>query len=109
MSRTFAIEIGLSGIPNELRPNMMTMVSIQDELLPDAVVVKSNYVQKDALGNAYIMLADGPKGAMKARKQVVKTGLSYGDRIVITEGLDGSEQYIESGYQEVTDGQPLLF
>lgn len=109
MSRTFAIEIGLSGIPNDLRPNMMTMVSIQDELLPDAVVVKSNYVQKDAMGNTYIMLAEGAKGAMKAKKQVVKTGLSYGDRIVITEGLDGSEQYIESGYQEVTDGQPLLF
>jgi hypothetical protein len=55
------------------------------------------------------MLAEGPKGAMKAKKQMVKIGLSYGDRVVITEGLDGSEQYIESGYQEVTDGQPLLF
>jgi RND family efflux transporter MFP subunit len=109
MSRTFAIEVGLNGIPNDLRPNMMTMVSIQDELLPDAVVVKSNYVQKDALGNTYIMLADGPKGAMKAKKQVIKTGLSYGDRVVVVEGLDGSEQYIENGYQEVTDGQPLLF
>jgi hypothetical protein len=72
-------------------------------------VVKTNYVQTDALGNMYIMLAEGPKGAMKAKKQMVKIGLSYGDRVVITEGLDGSEQYIESGYQEVTDGQPLLF
>jgi hypothetical protein len=46
---------------------------------------------------------------MKAKKQVIKTGLSYGDRVVVVEGLDGSEQYIENGYQEVTDGQPLLF
>jgi RND family efflux transporter MFP subunit len=109
MSRTFAVEISLGGIENDLRPNMMTMISIQDELLPDAVVVKSNYVQKDAMGNTYLMLAEGAKGSMKAKKQLVKTGLSYGDFVVITEGLDGTEQYIESGYQEVTDGQPLLF
>jgi RND family efflux transporter MFP subunit len=109
MSRTFAVEISLGGIENDLRPNMMTMISIQDELLPDAVVVKSNYIQKDAMGNTYLMLAEGAKGSMKAKKQVVKTGLSYGDFVVITEGLNGSEQYIESGYQEVTDGQPLLF
>ena len=109
MSRTFAVEISLGGIENDLRPNMMTMISIQDELLPDAVVVKSNYVQKDAMGNTYLMLAEGAKGSMKAKKQLVKTGLSYGDFVVITEGLNGTEQYIESGYQEVTDGQPLLF
>jgi RND family efflux transporter MFP subunit len=109
MSRTFAVEISLGGIANDLRPNMMTMISIQDELLADAVVIKSNYVQKDALGNTYVMLAEGAKGSMKAKKQLVKTGLSYGDLVVITEGLDGSEQYVESGYQEVTDGQPLLF
>jgi RND family efflux transporter MFP subunit len=109
MSRTFAVEISLGGIENDLRPNMMTMISIQDELLQDAVVVKSNYVQKDAMGNTYLMLAEGAKGSMKAKKQLVKTGLSYGDFVVITEGLNGTEQYIESGYQEVTDGQPLLF
>jgi len=109
MSRTFTVEISLGGIENDLRPNMMTMISIQDELLPDAVVVKSNYVQKDAMGNTYLMLAEGAKGSMKAKKQLVKTGLSYGDFVVITEGLNGTEQYIESGYQEVTDGQPLLF
>jgi len=109
MSRTFTVEISLGGIENDLRPNMMTMISIQDELLPDAVVVKSNYVQKDAMGNTYLMLAEGAKGSMKAKKQLVKTGLSYGDFVVITEGLNGTEQYVESGYQEVTDGQPLLF
>jgi RND family efflux transporter MFP subunit len=109
MSRTFTVEISLGGIENDLRPNMMTMISIQDELLQDAVVVKSNYVQKDAMGNTYLMLAEGAKGSMKAKKQLVKTGLSYGDFVVITEGLNGTEQYVESGYQEVTDGQPLLF
>jgi hypothetical protein len=45
---------------------------------------------------------------MVARKKLVSTGLSYGDRIVITQGLDGTEQLIVSGYQEVTDGQSLV-
>jgi hypothetical protein len=55
------------------------------------------------------MIAEGTKKSMVARKKLVKTGVSYGDYIVINEGLNGSESYIESGYQEVTEGQPLTF
>jgi hypothetical protein len=53
-------------------------------------------------------IAEGVKGKMVARKKFVSTGLSYSDRIVITAGLDGTEQLIVSGYQEVTDGPPLV-
>ena len=42
---------------------------------------------------------------MKARKRLVKTGISSGDRIIVLEGLSGNEQLIEAGYQEVVDGQ----
>lgn len=109
MSRTFKIEVNLSGLSTEIRPNMMVNLSINDEIIPQAIVMPSNYVQKDASGKTYVMLAEGPKGKMVARKRLVATGLAYGDKIVITSGLDGTEQFILSGYQDVTDGQGLLF
>lgn len=108
MSRTFAIEISLEGTQTEIRPNMLANISINDQVVPKAINLPSNYVQKDAAGKSYVMVAEGPKGKMVARKKLVSTGLAYGDRIVITAGLDGTEQLIVSGYQEVTDGQPLV-
>lgn len=108
MSRTFRIEINVSGMSTEIRPNMLSIVSINDETIPQAVNLPANYVQRDAEGRTYVMVAEGPKGKMVARKKLVSTGIAYGDRVVITSGLDGSEQYIVSGYQEVTDGQPLV-
>lgn len=108
MSRTFNIEINVSGMNSDIRPNMMSVISINDEVLTQVVNLPANYVQRDAEGRSYVMVAEGSKDKMVARKKLVSTGISYGDRVVITSGLDGGEQYIISGYQEVTEGQPLV-
>jgi hypothetical protein len=53
----------------------------------------------------YVMISEGSAANMKARKKLVKTGISSGARIIVLEGLSGNEQLIEAGYQEVVDGQ----
>ena len=108
MTRTFRIEINVSGMSSDIRPNMMSIISINDEVLTQVINLPANYVQRDAEGRSYVMVAEGSKDKMVARKKLVSTGISYGDRVVITSGLDGGEQYIVSGYQEVTEGQPLV-
>ncbi len=105
MTRTFDIEISLGVTNSDVRPNMLATLNINDENLPGAMSVLSNLVQKDASGNYYMMVAEGAGDKMTAHKKIVSTGISYGDRIVITEGLNGSEKLILSGYQEVVDGQ----
>ena len=86
----------------------ISIISINDEVLTQVINLPANYVQRDAEGRSYVMVAEGSKDKMVARKKLVSTGISYGDRVVITSGLDGGEQYIVSGYQEVTEGQPLV-
>ena len=108
MTRTFRIEINVSGMSSDIRPNMMSIISINDEVLTQVINLPANYVQRDAEGRSYVMVAEGSKDKMVARKKLVSTGISYGDRVVITSGLNGGEQYIVSGYQEVTEGQPLV-
>lgn len=108
MTRSFRIEINVSGMSSDIRPNMMSIISINDEVLTQVINLPANYVQRDAEGRSYVMVAEGSKDKMVARKKLVSTGISYGDRVVITSGLDGGEQYIVSGYQEVTEGQPLV-
>ena len=107
MTRTFDIEIGLGGTSTEVRPNMMASLKINDENIDNAMSIQSNLVQKDASGNMYVMISEGSAAKMKARKRLVKTGISSGDRMVVLEGLSGNEQLIEAGYQEVVDGQMI--
>ena len=105
MTRTFDIEIGLGTTSTEVRPNMMASLKINDENIDNAMSILSNLVQKDASGSMYVMISEGSAAKMKARKRLVKTGISSGDRIIVLEGLSGNEQLIEAGYQEVVDGQ----
>ncbi|MFM2286396.1 MAG: hypothetical protein RLZZ543_1893 [Bacteroidota bacterium] len=107
MTRTFDIEMSLGSTSSEIRPNMLATLSINDENLTNVISVPSNLVQKDAAGNMYLMVSEGAKDKMVARKKLVSTGVAYSDKVVITEGLSGSEQIIVSGYQEVVDGQAI--
>ena len=105
MTRSFDIEIGLGATSTEVRPNMMASLKINDENIENAMSVQSNLVQKDPSGSMYVMISEGRAANMKARKKLVKTGISSGARIIVLEGLSGNEQLIEAGYQEVVDGQ----
>jgi membrane fusion protein (multidrug efflux system) len=105
MTRTFDIEIGLGATSTEVRPNMMASLKINDENIANAMSILSNLVQKDASGSMYVMISEGSAAKMIARKRLVNTGISSGDRIIVIEGLSGNEQLIEAGYQEVVDGQ----
>lgn len=107
MTRTFDIEMTLGSTSSDIRPNMLATLSINDENLANVISVPSNLVQKDATGNMYLMIAEGAKDKMVARKKLVSTGVAYSDKVVITEGLSGTEQIIVSGYQEVVDGQSI--
>lgn len=107
MSRTFLVEVAIGKTESSVRPNMLATLSINDANLADVVQLPTNLVQKDANNNKYVMIAEKGKDGLIARKKAVETGIYYGDKIVITEGLTGSEQLITSGYQEVVDGQTI--
>jgi multidrug efflux pump subunit AcrA (membrane-fusion protein) len=107
MTRTFIIEIAIGKTENNVRPNMLANISINDENLNDVISINSNLVQKDSNDNPYVLVAKGGKGNLIAQKLMIKTGAAYGDKIVIVEGLNANDQLITSGYQEVVDGQPV--
>ena len=107
MSRTFLVEIALGKTENNIRPNMLANFSINDERLDSVIVIPSNLVQKDSDGNNYVITAQGKNEQMKALKVSVKTGLSYGDKVVINEGLEPMTKLVTSGYQEVVNGQAI--
>lgn len=100
-SRTFLFEVKIDNHEETLKPNMYTLVRIRDFSSESALVVPSVAIKQDIKGN-YLYVAD--RKGQKARKRYVETGLSYGDRTMILEGIEEGEAVITRGFAQVSDG-----
>lgn len=105
MTRTFIVEVAIPKNGEDLRPNMLANASINDERLKNVIVVPSNLIQTEPEGKKYILVASKSQNKLQVAKKHVKTGNTYGDKVVISEGLNAGDRIIRKGYQDLTDGQ----
>ncbi|MFL5731305.1 MAG: efflux RND transporter periplasmic adaptor subunit [Cytophagaceae bacterium] len=108
MNRTFKIEVALKGQNMALRPNMIAKVKINDYTNKAAIIVPVNTVQESDQGK-YVYLAEKDGKGYKVKKQFVKTGKSYLDKVEIAEGLKQGDLLITAGFQDLTAGQQIKF
>jgi len=108
-NRSFQIELKLKDTKEiTLRPNLVAVVRIQDYKKDGAIVVPVNLVQKDETAQyIYVARKDGQR-YVAARKEVT-TGVSYGGKIEVLNGLSAADQIITAGYQNLNEGQPVAF
>ena len=102
-SRTFTIELKINNPDNQLKPNLMATVMLNDFSSDSALLVPSGIIKKDIQGS-YLYVADSTGENMIAHKAYIHTGLSYKDKTMITEGVGHGDKVIIAGYTEVSDG-----
>lgn len=96
-NRTFKIEVYLPKM-EMVKPNMISVLNIQDYSADDAVVIPSYLILKDNRGSYVFIVEEGV-----AHKKYVERGMTYDGETEILEGLDGSEVLIDKGFREVGD------
>lgn len=104
VSRTFNVEIAVSS--NELKPNMLTNLKINDASVNKAIVINENLIQTSEEGK-FVMLAKREGSKITAHKTIIKTGDSYNGQIIVKEGISESDEIISTGFQELIDGQEV--
>jgi RND family efflux transporter MFP subunit len=105
-NRTFLIELDPQQGENELRPNMIAVVKVNDYINKNAIVLPINLVQSDENGNfVYVAVKNG--NGWTVDKKTVKTGENYQGQVEILSGLTPQDQVITEGYQSVVDGQQI--
>ena len=103
LNRTFPVEADLMGNLEGVRPNMMAVFKIVDYSKPNCFVLPINVVQKGMDGD-FVLLAVQKGDKWISQKTPVKTGLYYNDKIEIKEGLKSGDLVIETGFQELNNG-----
>jgi len=105
-SRTFTIEAAPGATTDNLHPNMIAILKINDYTNTHARVVPINVIQNDESGQfVYVIENQGTMNIAKKRK--ITSGQTYEGMTEILSGINDGDKIISSGYQNVVDGQPV--
>jgi RND family efflux transporter MFP subunit len=105
-NRTFQIEMKIPKSEAGIKPNMLSVLMINDYSNPEALTVPVNSVQETGTGK-FIFVAEQKNGGWIARRRSIKTGKNYNDRVEVLSGLQEGEHVVTFGYQNLADGQNI--
>ncbi len=96
-NRTFKVEVFLPNMPM-VKPNMISVLKIQDYESENAVIVPSYLILSDNRGDYVFVVENGT-----AQKKYVQRGKTFDRETEILEGLEGTEVLVDKGFREVGD------
>ncbi|MCX6219717.1 MAG: efflux RND transporter periplasmic adaptor subunit [Bacteroidia bacterium] len=107
-NRTFKVECRFSTNEFELRANMIAYVKIKDYTSEAALVLPVNIVQSNQSGKfVYVAVKQGDKFSVV--RKMVTTGMDYNGETEIISGLNAGDQVITAGYQNLKEGEAVIF
>jgi len=102
-NRTFAVQLKVKNPDRLLKPNILSVIHINDFSADSAIVVPSALIKQDITGS-YLYTMQQIDNKWIARKVYVTTGQSYLDKTMVTNGLQAGQTVIVQGYNLVSDG-----
>lgn len=105
-NRSFTIQLKINNRQEQLKPNVLAVIKINDFSTDQALVVPTIILKQDIKGTYMYVVAKDEEG-YHAKKVYVETGISYQDKSIITKGLKPGQKIITKGYNLVSDGSKI--
>ena len=106
-NRTFKVEISIPNKEKSIKPNLTAKLKINDYSNKNALLIPQGIISENANGEQYIYVIRDKAGDDEAKKVVIETGLTQGDFIEVTKGLETGNEIIMEGARSVNDGQKV--
>ena len=108
-NRTFKAEIGIPNKDRNIKPNLTAKLRINDYSNEQALLIPQSIISENAGGEQflYVVRERTEKGEARAEKLTIETGLSQGDVIEVTSGLEAGMEVIVEGARSVNEGQKV--
>lgn len=106
-NRTFPIQLRLKNPDRKLKPNILSVVQINDFSADSAIIVPSILIKQDITGY-YLFIAQEINGKWIAKKVYIIPGKSYVDKTMVVSGLQPGQRIIVQGYNMVSDGTEVV-
>ncbi len=105
-NRTFTVQLKLKNSEQKIKPNILTVININDFSADSALVVPAALIKQDISGS-YIYAVEENGSRKLARKIYVEPGRSYNDRTMVVKGLKEGQMIITDGFNMVSDGSEV--
>lgn len=107
INRTFRVEIKLPSGLNNIKPNQLCSVKINDITIENSIVIPINLIKRDENNREFVYVISEKNGKTNVSIKYVKTDISYNGNILVTEGLNFNDLIITDGSSEVNEGQTV--
>lgn len=108
-NRTFKAEVSIPNNGNQVKPNLTARLRINDYTNEKALLIPLSIISENASGEQYVYVVEEKNGQNEAvaKKVVIETGLTQGDVIEVTSGLEHGQEIIREGARSVNEGQQV--
>lgn len=104
-SRTFQARMVFANVEQRLIPGMSARVRLRIDTGRDEVVIPRDALIRYPDGRTTVWRIEAGDDGPVAREQRVRTGLAFGDRQALVEGLDPEATIVTVGNESLRDGQ----
>lgn len=102
-NRTFKVQLKIENEGDQIKPNVLARIKINDYTAKEALLLPSLIVKQD-LNGSYVYIADENN---LAQKVYIETGMSYLGVAMVTSGLSKGDRVIVKGYNQVSNGSKV--
>ena len=107
-NRTFKVQVKISNSQEKLKPNLLSIIKVNDFTSENSLSIPSEIIKKDLKGN-FIYLKEKDNDGFFAKKIYVETGRSDNNNTIIEKGLKNNQEIIVDGYNLVKNGTKISF
>jgi len=106
-NRTFSVYILPSGNLQDLKPNLLALITAYDFVKSNVISVPTKLIRNDGNGDYVLTAKKGTNGKMSVVKTPVEIEEKFSARSVIKSGLVAGDLLIVEGYQSVISGDEI--
>lgn len=106
-NRTFKVEVEMANSSNKLKPNLLSIMKINDLIVENTIAIPLELVQQEISGKDYVFVADSTANGVVSQKKYVVTGPTFENEIVVEEGLKDGDHIIIDGARGLSSDEQI--
>lgn len=107
-NRTFQIEISIPNKEKKIKPNLTATVQLNNYSNESAVVIPTNCIQENALGETYVyVITNKEENNAIVKKTKIETGHNNNGFVEVTDGLESDDIIVKDGALSLKDGATI--
>ncbi len=106
-NRTFDIQINVPNQEKKIKPNLIAKLEINDYNKNNAILIPSNVIQENAIGDKFVYVIDKSKATAIAVKRKIEIGFKNQGYFEVVKGLSAGDVIVNEGALTLKDGTEI--